>query len=68
MEIQDCPSINKCPFFNCLNLPGTANVLKNLYCKLRFEKCHRYQIKQRGAAVPETLWPNGQMAGREQRR
>lgn len=65
MDIIKCPSILKCSFFNCLKLHGTANILKNLYCKLRFEKCVRYQMKQRGEEVPEKLWPNGQTLGQK---
>ncbi|MCD4734323.1 hypothetical protein K8R78_08830 [bacterium] len=63
MEFDPCPSLENCQFFNCLNLSGVANVLKNLYCKLRYKKCARYQRKQNGELVPEKLWPNGQIVG-----
>jgi hypothetical protein len=65
MDTPECPLLAKCPFFNCLRLPSTGNVLKNLYCKLRFEKCARYQLKQQGGEVPERLWPNGQTLGQK---
>lgn len=58
MDTQECPSLTACPFFNNMKLPATARVLKNLYCKVRYERCLRYQMKQRGEEVPEKLWPN----------
>jgi len=55
----DCTFLEKCPFFNNLNLPSTGEILKKRYCKGEYEKCERYKLKTAGKDVPEKLWPNG---------
>jgi len=52
----------KCPFFNNLALPATAEILKKKYCRGDFEKCARYQLKKSGKEVPDNLWPDGKTA------
>jgi hypothetical protein len=54
-----CPFIEKCHFFNNLNLGSLTNALKKEYCKREFEKCARYRLHNSGDEVPFDLWPDG---------
>jgi hypothetical protein len=58
-----CPNAEKCPVFTGI-LQGkefTCEVYKSFFCesgKERWEKCRRYQCKQRYGKVPADLLPN----------
>lgn len=57
-----CECLESCPFFNdkMKNMPATANLYKNNYCKGDNTQCARYMIfKVSGSgAVPDDLFPN----------
>jgi hypothetical protein len=54
-----CELIEKCPFFNTLRMESTAETLKILFCKERWENCERWKLRTSGQEVPGDLWPNG---------
>ncbi len=60
--MAECEFLARCPFFNdkMANMPSTANLLKNKFCKGDFTKCARYMIaKTLGREkVPPDLFPN----------
>ena len=62
--MADCECIGGCPFFHdkMADMPATADMYKNQYCKDGFEKCARYMIfKAKGkSSVPADLFPNQQ--------
>ncbi len=57
--MPECEFIAKCPFFNNISLPATADILKKRYCNGDYAKCARYQMKKAGKEVPDNLWPDG---------
>jgi hypothetical protein len=54
-----CPYAHICPFFETLQIPASAEVLKTRYCLDDHEKCERYKLRSTGKAVPEAMWPDG---------
>jgi hypothetical protein len=60
--MADCEMIAKCIFFNdkMANKPGTANLMKEKYCKGSFQDCARYKVcKGLGREkVPSDLFPS----------
>lgn len=60
--MADCPSIERCPFFNdrMAGRPAMASMMKNMYCKGDNAQCARWQVckVKGGAAVPGDLYPN----------
>jgi hypothetical protein len=54
-----CPYAEICPFFEALQIPASAEVLKTRYCLDHHEKCERYELKSTGREVPEAMWPDG---------
>jgi hypothetical protein len=59
--VADCESLPRCVFFNnkMSNMPASAELLKQQYCKNRFSTCARYLVmKSLGPeAVPADLFP-----------
>ena len=59
-----CEFLEKCPFFNdkLANMPSTAEILKNTYCKGDFNKCARYMVAKTVGRDKVTLdlFPNDQ--------
>lgn len=59
--MADCELIQGCIFFNdkMKNMPATADILKNKYCKDEFLTCARYKVaKALGREkVPLDLYP-----------
>ena len=60
--MAECQCLVNCPFFNdrMANMPGTASVYKNKYCKDKFEQCARFQVFQAlgPGKSPADLFPN----------
>lgn len=60
--MPDCECIGGCPFFNdkMANMPRSANLFKQNYCKDDFTSCARYTVFKRlgKPAVPQDLFPN----------
>jgi hypothetical protein len=60
--MANCELIAKCIFFNdqMANMPSTAEVFKNLYCRDNSSHCARYvACKALGREkVPQDLFPN----------
>ena len=58
----DCELLEKCIFFNdkMANMPATADMFKNKYCKSDNSECARYMVfKALGREkVPPNLFPN----------
>ena len=58
----DCELLEKCVFFNdkMANMPATADMFKNKYCKSDNSACARYMVfKALGREkVPPNLFPN----------
>lgn len=67
--MPDCELIGKCIFFNdkMANKPGTANLMKQNYCKGSFKDCARYLVcKALGRdKVPADLYPSQMERARE---
>lgn len=59
--MADCELIQGCIFFNnkMQNMPATAELLKNKYCKGAFTSCARHMVfKAMGRPkVPQDLFP-----------
>jgi hypothetical protein len=60
--MSDCPVLSACPFFagKLKNMPKTADLLKDRYCRSRHAVCARWVIRE-GAGpdkVPEDLFPH----------
>jgi hypothetical protein len=58
----DCEMLPSCPFFNetLPNMPAMAEYLKTLYCRIDFNKCARYMVRQAlgKEKVPIDLFPD----------
>ena len=59
--MPECELIEGCIFFNdkMQNMPATATILKNKYCKSNFTECGRYMVFQAlgRPKVPMDLYP-----------
>lgn len=59
---MNCERIEKCPFFNdqMSNMPATAALYKERYCKGDNERCARYHLLTNVGpeSVPGDLFPN----------
>ena len=60
--MAECELIGTCIFFNdkMADMPSMASMMKNVYCKDKYETCARFQIVKtigRGK-VPGDLFPN----------
>jgi hypothetical protein len=47
--------------FKHFSLESTKQIFITLYCKGSFEDCQRKKLRDKGAPVPETLLPDGQI-------
>ena len=60
--MSDCPVLNTCPFFTdkLKNMPKTADLLKDRYCRNRHEVCARWIVRGRAGPehVPSDLFPH----------
>ena len=60
--MNDCPLINKCPFFNerMANTPAIIKIFKNEYCQGYNLKCARFLVFDAlgKKKVPLNLYPN----------
>ncbi len=60
--MADCEMLENCPFFNegMQNMPGHAELFKELYCRGGHDICARHMIFRRlgREAVPKDLFPN----------
>jgi len=60
--MAECERIQTCPFFNdkMKNMPATAELMKDKYCRGDFASCARYMVlKALGKEkVPSDLFPN----------
>jgi hypothetical protein len=60
--MAECQCLLQCPFFNdkMANMPGTASVFKNKYCKNKYDQCARFQVFQAlgPGKSPGDLFPN----------
>ena len=60
--VSDCIVLATCPFFadKLRNMPSTANMLKERYCRDEFELCARFLVLQKAGSdnVPADLFPH----------
>ena len=60
--MADCVLLEKCPFFSggMQDMPGHAELFRELYCRGGHDICARHMIFQRlgHEAVPKDLFPN----------
>ena len=60
--MAECELIQKCPFFHdkMANMPGTADLFKNFYCRSDNRGCARHMIVRTVGKqhVPIDLFPN----------
>lgn len=60
--MPDCEMLATCPFFNdkMKDMPGTAKIYKEKYCKTNNKECARYSVlKSKGKEyVPPDMFPN----------
>ena len=58
--MEDCPNIEKCPFFDSklAGKTGLSTIYMKNYCQDDFKKCARYKVSQSGIKVPKNLFPN----------
>ena len=60
--MPECELTGTCIFFNdkMADMPSMASMMKNVYCKDKFETCARFQVVQAvgRAKVPSDLFPN----------
>ena len=60
--MSDCPVLNTCPFFadKLKNMPKTADLLKDRYCKSRHTVCARWVVREAAGPekVPEDMFPH----------
>jgi hypothetical protein len=60
--MPDCELLKDCLFFNdkLSNMPGPAELLKDLYCRRDNSACARYMIAQKlgRETIPRDLFPN----------
>jgi hypothetical protein len=60
--MANCPSIEKCPFFNdrMVGMPAMAAMMKKRYCEDNHLKCARFMVRSAKGpeAVPPDLFPN----------
>jgi hypothetical protein len=58
----DCEVLPTCPFFNetLPKMPAMTSYLKSTYCRLDFQKCARYMVRQAMGKekVPANLFPD----------
>ncbi len=47
-KMKECDYLQNCPFFNdkMANMPATADLFKNNYCKDNFSNCARYIVRE----------------------
>jgi hypothetical protein len=61
-KMRECDALAKCIFFNdqMASRPGTAELMKNNFCRSNYETCARYMVlKALGReAVPKDLFPS----------
>ena len=60
--MSDCPVLDACPFFadKLRNMPKTADLLKDRYCRSRHEVCARWVVRERAGPdkVPNDMFPH----------
>lgn len=58
--MDECERLKNCPFFlgKMANMPATAELMKNRYCRSDYEKCARYILFKANINVPADLYPD----------
>ena len=58
--MADCEKLQTCPFFTdkMANMPNTATLAKQIYCRGDKMQCARYLVNQAGITVPPDLYPH----------
>ncbi|OGV65379.1 MAG: hypothetical protein A2283_03295 [Lentisphaerae bacterium RIFOXYA12_FULL_48_11] len=60
--MPECELLKKCAFFNdqLANMPGHAELFKDLYCRRDNKICARYMIAEKlgRESIPKDLFPN----------
>ncbi len=58
--MPDCEMLEKCIFFNdkMENMPDTAEIIKNYYCRKFYHRCARYVFKKISGEVSQDLFPD----------
>jgi hypothetical protein len=59
MAETPCPNVESCPMFPMFKLAPLLAIWKKNYCLGAYAQCARFQLSQKGEAVPRTLLPNG---------
>lgn len=59
---MSCEKLDTCPFFNDIlpDVPATAELLKDRYCRIDFKECARYIVSNEigSEKVPKNLFPH----------
>ena len=58
---MSCTHTTDCPLFAQFAMEPSLAVWQQHYCDDNYQKCARYELSLKGAAVPLTLMPNGKM-------
>ena len=60
--MSECTVLANCPFFadKLRNMPSTANMLKERYCRDDYELCARFVVREKAGKehVPADLFPH----------
>lgn len=59
--MSECPNLAGCPIFNKFKNEGAANFWISSYCKGRFQRCKRKELREQGQQVPPNMLPNGNL-------
>jgi len=65
--MADCERLQTCPFFTgqMTNMPSTADLIKESFCRGAKTQCARYQVASSGLPTPVDLYPNDVDRARE---
>lgn len=59
MAKKACTYLEGCPMFKLFSMESSKAYYIAMYCKNRFEKCQRKQIRDKNEDVPDNLLPDG---------
>jgi hypothetical protein len=57
--VNQCPFVENCELYSLFRLRASLKTWQIRYCEAAFQECQRYQLAERGEAMPPTLLPNG---------
>jgi hypothetical protein len=57
--VTHCPFVDNCELYSLFRLRASLKTWQIRYCEASYQECRRYQLAERGEAMPPTLLPNG---------